>query len=72
MKHGHIAIPSTGNPDEDRKQLASAELYQQRMDANVCPNGCGPMSWDDDPHTRHCSICGFVGWCNTPHSEGTA
>jgi hypothetical protein len=68
---GRIAIPSSGDPAKDAADVASAELHAERMDANICPNGCGPMVWDD-PHNRHCPICNFSGWCNRPHSEGTA
>lgn len=60
-----IAIVSSGDPEKDRKELASAELHRARMDQNICPNGCGYMKIDD-PHTRRCEVCGFVGWQNTP------
>lgn len=70
-KRDRIAIPMSGDPEKDRADLESAYLHQSRMAANICPNGCGPMVWDD-PHNRHCPACNFVGWCNTPHSEGHA
>jgi hypothetical protein len=66
-----IAIVSSGDPEKDALELAAAQLHQSRMQANICPNGCGAMFWDD-PHTRHCPVCQFVGWCNTPHTEGEA
>jgi hypothetical protein len=71
MTKHNIAMPTTGDPERDRAELARAEMHASRMDANICPNGCGPMAWDD-PHTRHCPICNFIGWCNRPHTEGEA
>jgi hypothetical protein len=70
-KRGQIAIVSSGDPEKDAAEIASAEQHKSRMDANICPNGCGPMVWDD-PHTRHCPKCNFVGWCSTPRTEGEA
>jgi hypothetical protein len=70
-KRGQIAIRCSGDPAKDQRDLEAAYIHQSRMDANICPNGCGPMVWDD-PHTRHCSKCNFHGWCNVPHSEGQA
>jgi hypothetical protein len=62
-----IAIRSSGDPEKDQRDLLDAALHQARMEENICPNGCGPMVWDD-PHTRHCETCKFVGWCNVPYS----
>lgn len=67
----NLVIHSTADPVADAAELERAHLHRDRMEANVCPNGCGPMVWDD-PHTRHCSVCKFIGWCNTPHTEGQA
>lgn len=60
-----LAVPSSGDDAADQAALMDAALHQARMDENVCPNGCGQMTWDD-PHTRHCEVCKFVGWCNVP------
>lgn len=67
----NMAIPSSGDPEKDRAELERAHLHRDRMEANICPNGCGPMVWDD-PHNRHCPVCDFHGWCNEPHSEANA
>jgi rubrerythrin len=71
MSKRNIAIVSSGDPVKDAAEIASAELHQQRMDANICPNGCGPMI-QDDPHNQHCPVCNFVGWCNVPCKMGDA
>jgi hypothetical protein len=70
-KRDRIAIPMSDDPEKDRRELEAAYLHQSRMEANICPNGCGPMVWDD-PHNRHCPKCNFSGWCNAPHTEGEA
>jgi hypothetical protein len=67
----NMAMPSSGDPEKDRQELEQAYVHRDRMEANICPNGCGPMVWDD-PHTRHCPVCKFVGWCNKPNSEANA
>jgi hypothetical protein len=69
--NGRLGIVSSGDPEQDARELERAELHQSRMDANICPNGCGQMAYDD-PHTRSCKACGFVGWCSAPHAEGSA
>jgi hypothetical protein len=63
-----IAIVSTGNAAKDLLLLEKATLHQNRMDANICPNGCGEMIWDD-AHSRHCPSCKFVGWSNAARKE---
>jgi len=55
----------------DAVELEQAYLHESRMAANICPNGCGAMIWDD-PHNRHCPVCDFHGWSNRPHTEGEA
>lgn len=65
---GRMAMISTGNPEEDARQIASAELSAERMDKNICPNGCGPMELLD-AHNRRCPLCNFHGWQNTPILE---
>jgi hypothetical protein len=61
-----IAIPASGDPEADQRELLAAALHQARMEENICPNGCGVMVWKD-AHTRHCEVCNFVGWCNVPY-----
>ena len=60
-----IAIPSSDDPEKDQAEIRDAAIHQARMEENICPNGCDSMVWDD-PNTRHCPKCGFVGWCNVP------
>lgn len=62
-----IAIPSSGDDAKDQKDLLQAALHQARMDEGICPNGCGPMIWDD-AHNQHCEVCHFYGWCNVPYA----
>ena len=62
-----MAIPSSGDPEKDQADIRDAAQHQARMEENICPNGCAAMIWDD-PHTRHCPECGFVGWCNVAFS----
>ena len=62
-----MAIVSSGDPVKDQQQLLQAALHQSRMEQNICPNGCGQMVWDD-PHTQHCDVCGFVGFCGEPYA----
>lgn len=61
-----MAIRSSGDPKKDQQELLQAALHSARMEENICPNGCGPMVWDD-PHNRHCPVCKFAGWCNVPY-----
>jgi hypothetical protein len=61
-----MAIPSSGDDAKDQQELLAAALHQARMEENICPNGCGPMTWDD-PQNRHCEVCHFHGWCNVPY-----
>lgn len=58
-------FPTTGDAVEDRKIADSFVLHCQRMAKNICPNGCAEMIWDD-PHNRHCGICGFGGFSTRP------
>lgn len=62
---GRIAIPTSGDAEKDQRDIEAFELHQERMDKNICPNGCAEMIFDD-PHNRHCPVCNFHGWQNTP------
>ena len=37
MKRGKNAIVSSGDPEKDAAEIASAEQHQSRMDTNICP-----------------------------------
>jgi hypothetical protein len=58
----HIAIPSSGDAKEDRKQLMRFLYDDVLIKAGLCPNGCGPMEgaaaegWDT---ILNCEHCGF-------------
>jgi hypothetical protein len=60
------SMPTTGNEDEDRRRLERFALHTERMQKNICPNGCEEMTWDD-PHNRHCEKCGFAGFSTEPY-----
>jgi len=60
-----IAFPSTGDPNEYDRLAKRYKLQDERMKKNICPNGCGQMSFID-LHNRKCPVCGFHGWQNTP------
>jgi hypothetical protein len=66
----NIAIVSSGDPEKDARELEQAYLFEVRIQQNICPNGCGPMIFDD-PHNRHCPDCNFAMWCNSPYSGGS-
>jgi hypothetical protein len=66
MSELEYAMPSSGDPEQDRKQLDRFALSCDRMEHNICPNNCGAMEWDD-PHNRHCPKCGFAGFSTTPY-----
>jgi hypothetical protein len=70
-KSGNIAMVSTGDPARDRRELAQAALHQSRIDAGMCPNGCGLMSWDT-LYDAHCDVCKFILFTNTPRAAGAA
>ena len=60
-----ISFPTTGNLDDDEMIAERFEQHSERMRKNICPNGCGAMTWDD-PHNRHCAKCGFAGFSTVP------
>lgn len=61
-----IAFISTGNAAEDDEVARRLRLHSERMAENYCPNGCVRMVWDD-PHNRHCPVCGFAGFSTKPY-----
>lgn len=66
-----IAIPSTGDPDEDLQQLDAAVLHERRLAEGMCPNGCGPLELPAGPLRRwdaDCPQCGFHWSCSHPHN----
>ena len=60
-----FAFPSTGDAASDEEFAARFILHSQRMEKNICPNGCGQMNWID-AHNRECRTCGFQGFSTKP------
>ena len=60
-----FSFVSSGNPEEDDAQMQRFLLHTARMEANICPNGCGPMTFLD-PHNRECPACRFAGFSTVP------
>ena len=67
----NLMIPTSGDPQKDQEDLALVYLHNSRIEANICPNGCGPMVFDD-PHNKHCEACGFAYFCSSPFPAGEA
>lgn len=61
MSDERLAIPSSGNDAEDERRMRQFLLHHERMQQNICPNGCGTMNWID-AHNRQCAACGFAGF----------
>ena len=55
----NIGMPSTGDPEEDAKQIDDFIIREKRLAEGICSNGCGPMTelnlWDSE-----CPKCGFT------------
>lgn len=54
-----INIISSGDPEQDAKELTAAKVRQEFIEDNICANGCGPMDTIDN-YNRSCPVCGFV------------
>lgn len=54
-----IGIISSGDPDIDRERLEQAIQFENEIEANRCPNGCGEMFKASD-RMSECTECGFV------------
>jgi hypothetical protein len=66
-----FSFPSTGDYATDQELARRFRLHSERMERNVCPNGCAEMKWDY-PYERHCEVCGFVGVSNVPYDMKSA
>ena len=64
-RKAEIAIPSSGDSEKDAAEIRRFQLQSERMEQNICPNGCGPMTLID-AHNRTCQKCGFVGFQSKP------
>lgn len=56
-------IVSTGDPEEDQRQIAAFTVHDERIQRGMCPNGCGGMRQVDD-HNAECLRCGFGYYSN--------
>ena len=70
MKDDKFAFVSTGDTEKDAKIASDFQLHEQRMRVNICPNGCGPMDWQD-AHNRTCPVCHFQGFSTRPFDSGS-
>jgi hypothetical protein len=67
----NFSFVSSGNAAEDERIAQEFELHRERMDNNVCPNGCAVMKWID-AHNRECPKCGFAGFSTKPYDMKAA
>ncbi len=62
----HIGIVSTGDPEQDAKQLKQAQTYDERLKEGLCPNGCALLEWEA-PYNAQCPKCRFMYSTNVPY-----
>lgn len=56
---GSIAMPTTGNNEQDQAYLEDHAVSKAMIAANFCPNGCGEMSKNE------CLKCNFTHYTST-------
>ena len=54
-----LAMPTTGNREQDEAYLHDAATTSAMIAANKCPNGCGEMVVHQVNKTKICPKCGF-------------
>jgi hypothetical protein len=54
-----LAMPTTGNREQDDAHLTDAAISSALIAANFCPNGCGEMD-NNIPGQASCPKCGFT------------
>lgn len=54
-----LAMPSTGNAEQDDATLHDCARSTCMIAAGFCPNGCGEMNVDEAMQTKSCPACGF-------------
>mgnify|MGYP000166760921 CR=1 FL=1 len=61
------SFPSSGDPEEDARELARIERHERLLAEGQCPNACGPMVRTDvlGYHAK-CPECRFGVHSNTP------
>ena len=55
----NVAILSSGDHDADELALWRFQQNDERIQAGMCPNGCGGMITKDE-HNAECLRCGFA------------
>lgn len=55
-----LAIPSSGNREQDEAYIHEAAVSNAMVAANFCPNGCGEMFRNEALNTQTCLTCNFV------------
>lgn len=64
----NFAFPSSGDPETDRRTADSIRIRQTLLDADMCSNGCGSLTWEE-AYNAECPACRF-GWSvNTPYGK---
>lgn len=66
-----FSFPTSGNAAEDEEFARRFQLHTERMQNNICPNGCTQMNWID-AHNRECPKCGFAGFSTKPYDMKAA
>ena len=57
---GDYGMPSSGDPERDRRELEAFAKRQQLIDRGRCPNDDGDLRPAvDDAAIRECGTCGF-------------
>ena len=56
----HYAMPSSGDPEQDRRDLEAFRKRRDLMARGRCPNDDGDLV-ETEPNVRECPTCGFVG-----------
>jgi hypothetical protein len=55
----NFAMVSTGDAEEDARQIDAFLVREKRLIEGICANGCGEMV-KDGPGESHCPKCGFT------------
>ena len=56
----NIAIPTTGNREQDEALLRDFTVSQDFLDRGLCPNNDGGKMVEAEPGEWHCTVCPFV------------
>jgi hypothetical protein len=59
----NLAIISSGDPEEDAREIAFANRTEGNVREGLCPNGCARLEYSKDPKLEgltECLVCGCV------------